>query len=682
MARSIAEYQRLDIPYLEGLNNFVSSHLVQPNELKYSENARCKKVGIIEKREGIRRLGGASPTATANVGLFNFTNTTGTSIFRISTVSATTSVYYLNNSAVWTVLTGNGTSLTAAQFDTTSAETNAFLVNGSNANRYIGPNGTSVHTSADLGDSTTRFDVTNPTGTTFRYTYDATGTDPLITKNINIGDVVHITGSNFATGNKGSFTVEAVGANYFSITNASGSAEADKTLGTGVLRVLNHLTNSPVANRIKFFKDKLYLGDYTSSSTRYKTGVMMSSKPLGLVTLVDGDHDQPITSLKVTDTKYINSDDVLGVYRGGTLIGTIIVTAKNSTTDTLTINSFATDLKSADEIWVAGTYSGQRYFRWPKNPKSGEDVQQFNTFKISGDPDNALTMLEDIGDNLMIANNNSLSAWNGYNLTEFNSGIGCVSKNGYIKNQGALFFVHYGGVYVTKGGEPTLISSKVEEYFTGASKSGLEASAAGKKGKSVFFAIGDVTLYNEDGSTKKTLSDVVLEYDLRKDLWYVHTGIDADQFVTYVSSSDPDRLQYTSTSGNYPVNEFLVDPSLNGGRHDDNDSEIPFVIGTHDLYLSKQFEHFFYPRFIVIEVDAGHDIKVFVSLDGNPEYEIKETAKKGVSILKVTPRSEDEKEARCRKIAVFLKEMSMNRLKIKRLSILYEDANEEQINNR
>jgi len=87
-----------------------------------------------------------------------------------------------------------------------------------------------------FGDSTTRFDVTNPSGTTYRYTYDGTGTNPSITSStIATGMVARIAGQNFVAGNNGVFTITASGADFFEITNASGVAENDKTLGTGYI---------------------------------------------------------------------------------------------------------------------------------------------------------------------------------------------------------------------------------------------------------------------------------------------------------------------------------------------------------------------------------------------------------------------------------------------------------------
>jgi len=91
---------------------------------------------------------------------------------------------------------------------------------------------------ASFGLSTTRYDITNPTGTTFRYTYDGTGANPGITSTtVPNGTVLVIAGQNFNAGNNGTFTVTGSGNNYFEVTNASGVAENDKTLGTGTIKV-------------------------------------------------------------------------------------------------------------------------------------------------------------------------------------------------------------------------------------------------------------------------------------------------------------------------------------------------------------------------------------------------------------------------------------------------------------
>lgn len=86
------------------------------------------------------------------------------------------------------------------------------------------------------GSSSTQFDVTLVSGTTYRYTWDSTGTDPSISSGtMPVGSVVYISGSNLAAGNRGIFAVTASATNSFDVTNAAGVAETNKTLGTGFL---------------------------------------------------------------------------------------------------------------------------------------------------------------------------------------------------------------------------------------------------------------------------------------------------------------------------------------------------------------------------------------------------------------------------------------------------------------
>lgn len=87
-----------------------------------------------------------------------------------------------------------------------------------------------------IGDATTQFDITNPGGTTYRYTYDGTGTDPAITAaKYPVGMKLHIAAQNFNAANNGLFTVTGSGTNYFEVTNAAGVVESNKTIGTGFI---------------------------------------------------------------------------------------------------------------------------------------------------------------------------------------------------------------------------------------------------------------------------------------------------------------------------------------------------------------------------------------------------------------------------------------------------------------
>jgi hypothetical protein len=85
----------------------------------------------------------------------------------------------------------------------------------------------------NFGAANTQIDITNPSGTTFRYTWDGTGTDPnFLTNGMNIGDMVVINSTNFNAANNGTFRVTVSADGYFEITNAAGVAENNKTLGS------------------------------------------------------------------------------------------------------------------------------------------------------------------------------------------------------------------------------------------------------------------------------------------------------------------------------------------------------------------------------------------------------------------------------------------------------------------
>jgi hypothetical protein len=91
-----------------------------------------------------------------------------------------------------------------------------------------------------IGSAANEYIITNPVGTTFRYTYNATGTNPNITALTHpVGAIVVVcdveSGSTtrMDNDNTGYFVVTGSGANYFEVTNASGFAETN-TMQTGV----------------------------------------------------------------------------------------------------------------------------------------------------------------------------------------------------------------------------------------------------------------------------------------------------------------------------------------------------------------------------------------------------------------------------------------------------------------
>lgn len=598
MANPSLKLNRFSVDYIEGLNAIVGIHISKKTEMSFCQNCSSDTIGTIKKRSGTRRLGNAI-TATRNCLITYFANSGHNGFFRISTVSATTSIYYLNNSATWTALTGSGTSLTVSDsypfFSSTIAEDKLFLVNGTN--------------------------------------------------------------------------------NNLEVSGADGTTVTNSTVST------SHLYGSHKAQLINCYKNQLYLADYTDAGgTRYKNGIIRSSVPLGIVALVDGDHSQPITNLVVTDLKYIRTSDSLDIYRAGTKKGTVTVTAKDSDTNTLTISSFGTDLKSSDEVWVADTYTGARKFRWPDNAKGGEDVMQYDTFKLTGGQNDAITMMTNIGNVMIIATKNNISVWNNSGLANWDINVGCVSKRGWVKKDGKLYFLSYNGIYETTGsGAPTLISTKLSPYFAGATKAGLEAGAMGAKGDSIYAVIGTVTLYNPDGSVKKTLSNDCIEYNTITTNFFNHTGIKATQFETYRETSGYNRLIYESTETGLHCFELFT------GDLDDkvtSDKEIAFVAETGDITLGKNFEDIVAVHEIVVESKRGASLQCFISVDGGEFYQVKGDIRKGITTLKVTAKNDDSNQpVKLNKINISFRDSSAQLCKISRFAILYQPTNEQISNN-
>lgn len=102
-----------------------------------------------------------------------------------------------------------------------------------------------------LGNSTTQIDISNPGGTTFRYTWNTTGRNPGFGYAWPpIGDFLRFAAENFNAVNNGTFAVTGNASDYSTwyvdVVNAAGSAETNKTIGSGSIKYFkakSHATN-------------------------------------------------------------------------------------------------------------------------------------------------------------------------------------------------------------------------------------------------------------------------------------------------------------------------------------------------------------------------------------------------------------------------------------------------------
>jgi hypothetical protein len=166
-----------------------------------------------------------------------------------------------------------------------------------------------------LGDETTQFDITNPSGTTARYTYDTTGTDPHISKYVRVGYTITTNAENFSAGNNKTLVVTAVGTNYFEAVNATVVAETNKTIGTGSITVLTNYLDLDTSSFTTKVRDSanstgygwfVFYNSYTESASQNSNAIpyagfaensvrsildgffsLLNNKELKLVTRVD-----------------------------------------------------------------------------------------------------------------------------------------------------------------------------------------------------------------------------------------------------------------------------------------------------------------------------------------------------------------------------------------------------------
>ena len=652
---------RFNIGYFDGVNSTVQASLAKRTELSHMENARSPQIGILEKREGQTVYGtgttGDRFIATENYGLINFPteNSNQKGLFRISsssepTQTLTLDVYekiiineeYLEPSVVGeTVSIGGSTTI----FQTKIIE----YVTISDPLFYLGLNGNTISaintvvpvsiyalSNLDKWEKMTDVDAININSGQF---------DSVIAEQKLI--LVNLTDKNRL--------IKKDGVTVLTSSSAQSSGlDAD-------------MYNSPNASKVCYYKNRLHLADYERSGVRYPTSIIRSSFPLGIIALVDGDHDLGVTNIKVTDTKYfysVTGVNTYDVYRGGTRLQTITVTAVNETSIDVSATQIA--INSSDEIWIRHSYDGEKQFRWINNPTStGRDVKQYDTFKLSGGNGDPITLFETIGNVIMIGNHYSLASWDDYNLTSMDLNVGCSSSNGSAKLLGTLYFIHYSGIYATTGASPTLLSRKVERYIKGATKAGLENSAGGVKGLGVFFTIGDVTLYKEDGSFEKTMMDVCLEYNVADQNWYIHTNVPVTEFINFLSDDGKEHLIGTREGDSYPVVDFL------SGDSDDGE-EIFFRIDTQELQLLKEIETFSSPLAVITEVQRGSQMKCFISTDKSNFYELNGSIKKGVTILKINSEGSAKTEPiLARKIKVSYRDSSKQRCRISQMAIIY-----------
>lgn len=643
--------RRIDIHYWDGVNAVVSRAIARKQEFRHLENARTDTIGTIEKRPGqvVVGTGTKSPRFVAN-GNFGL-------IFKNRTSTATKGLYRISYSSepITTFSISISDKLTVTASVTVS-------VGGGPASQTIYP----LFVTDNLTLTEPSFVGTNDTKFKYIDNLDYTaniyelGADNVWDK-LSDTDASNIPAADFSSVIADDNMYLVNGRAYNRYVKDDNTTIDSTTAG--------NLFGSPRARLVNFYKNRIYLANFVRNGVHYKTSVLRSSYPLGIIALVNGDVTSS-TTVTVTDTKYFYIDSGMNsyeVYRGGSLIATLTVTAIQENSVTV---SAATTLLSSDEIWIAGTFNGAPQHRWANNSTAfGADVKQYDTFKLSGGNDDEITLMDNIGNVELIGSRRNLATWNDYTLEQIDLGLGCVSPRGYVKAYGTLYFLDYTGVYATSGGVPSIVSSPIQPYIDGATKAGKEKSTAGKKGRSVFFTLGTVTLYNVDGSVRRTLIDTCVEYNILQQNWYIHTNVKATEFETFIDTLDADRLVFTDNGDGGFVKSFLE------GTTDDG-KEIFFQAETQPLPLADNLEELGNPTGVVVDGLRGNSTTCYVSFDDDGIfYQVEgKVSKDGPTVFKLTSIDPAQLRGRppvCSEIALSFRDSSKQICKLGSVAVLY-----------
>ena len=623
--------RRLEISSFEGINAIVAKNLATKTEFSHAENARSVTIGSIEKRSGQTILGSGIPSCSALYGLFDFHGRPASETFNgqkglycitVPTPGSTGSIYYYTNAGTYSPL--------PIPTDPSTGLPRHGIVDNITV------------------DPAYPFSATIAEGKLFLANY--------------VDDT-----------------------RYIKTDGTTVGVPADTNSETALC---------PRAAKINYYKGCLYVANFVTStltgSTKYPNYFLKSSKPLGKIAVVTSD---PVASadhtVEVSDTRYFYPGQKVEFYRGADILfGGLQLTVASVSETSVTFASpvgphpvpYPT-IHAADGIWGVGTFYGQPRFFWPRVlTVQGTNITTEDAWRVAGGTEGPITMMANVGNVMMVANESNCVAYNEILLQAFDTGVGCVSPNGYTRLLGKLFFLGDDGIYATDGSPPLLISQKVEPYIRGATKAGKRASAAGKKGRSVFFTLGDVTKRRPDGSTEKVLKDVCLEYNVTQEQWFVHTGVKAGMFATFVDTLDTDRLilipPIGATNRLYPT-EFLG--PTNEGDGDTNCTDfgdaIPFVIESPDLTLASMFENYNYPKNLCVECERGSTAEGFVSVDQGGFYAVDGKILKGANILRIVGSGPDRsKPPRARSMKISIRDSSKQICKFTKIGIVYDET--------
>ena len=322
-----------------------------------------------------------------------------------------------------------------------------------------------------VGDSTSQFDVTNPSGTTFRYTWDATGTNPGITAlTFPIGSTVYISDTDLAAENNGTFTITGSGANYFEVTNASGVAETDKTIGlAGDIAISGGTIGrdfSTAVSDLAVFNDKLWA---TTGLKLYSKVFDLPNDPwTAIATMGISTIPHKLVYFKKTDRLYYVSSAVS--IRSVNTSDTVATSGDYTLNPGKSIGYISSMVATNSSIWIGGfsenisSVLGSNKLQGTISQWDGFSNQVTNEFKIDGAGVMAMCVQDDVP--YAVDTEGRVLQYTGYSFKE----IARLPINGQLllkSTEDVGRFIHFNGFTGTKNNTLLVLLNNLNEDANG-----------------------------------------------------------------------------------------------------------------------------------------------------------------------------------------------------------------------
>ena len=229
------------------------------------------------------------------------------------------------------------------------------------------------------------------------------------------------------------------------------------------------------------------------------------------------------------------------------------------------------DRRSAFQYSATPTSSGT-VITWPTT----------NIEEVRTDDGDELIGAGEVANRLVLFKQNSMHEWNEASIIQVAS-VGTPSHRSIVNSGQYLFFFSRSqaikGFYAYGGGQPKLISGKIQEWCDGIADSGLSSIAGWKQGNDIVWYVGTITIGAE------TFSNSCIVYHLISNTWRIYQLDDAVLCTAPFISSNTQRPYVGTSDGD--VHQMAVPGDTTYG---DNGAAIAALFRTTELDLGSQEE--------------------------------------------------------------------------------------------